>query len=160
MLLLAGPALEHLVTVPTLSWRETSFSLLISRSLIIYVQPTDDLWPLLITFIFTVFCNPTMFSITHSLIQKIPPTSFWCKKKKQVILQSKKKKGSSKVTLPVRIMQFTVLSSGISENIQKRGNFLVHKRDSLFCLHCLLHTQWLKIIWNHIFLFFCSSFGW
>lgn len=87
---------------PQLSCRETSFSLLISWSLIIYVQLTDDLWPFKITFIFTVFCNPPMFSITHSPIQKMPPPMV-LKKKKQVILQS-----SSKVSLPVRIIQCLV----------------------------------------------------
>lgn len=64
-----------------------------------------------------------MFSITHSVIQN--PHPFGAKKKKHVILPSK---SSSKVPVPVRIAQFSVLSSGVSEDFQKTGNFSVHRR--------------------------------
>lgn len=58
-----------------------------------------------------------------------PPLAEKKKKKKQVIFQS-----SSEVSVPIRIIQFNALSSGFSENVEKKGNFLVNKRYPLFPL--------------------------
>lgn len=78
------------VNVPKFTMKRDFLSLLTSRSFIIYVPVKDDLWPFLITFIFIVFCNPIIFSITHSLPLEVdfPPLAGKKKnnnKKNQVI---------------------------------------------------------------------------